>query len=175
MISVVNTTNHIKPWNTAAHYCPEKCRSACDGKAANFSCHKAVASVKPTVRLDSAVWEEAGNRPESSSSSIHHPNPNDVIMAPEGSELSLLWLCTYFYREVALSGRGFIFPLKGTGSSGRSFWKRCFRGWWRRCTGNLLKTKNPVMVYNEELNKCSLVTGLQQSHQRHVGRHKGAQ
>lgn len=154
-----------------------KCRSAFFRKADNFSCHRAVPSIH--CGLDSAAWDKAGNRSESSSSSIHLPNTNNANMAPEGSERTLLWFSTYFYRDWALSGRGFVFgihfPLKGTGSSGRGVWKRCFRGWWRRCTGSSLKTKNPVMVDNEELNKRSLVTGLQQGHQWHVGRHKGAQ
>lgn len=39
----------------------------------------------------------------------------------------------------------------------------------------MLKTKNSGVVYNEELNKRGLVTGLQQSQHRHVGRHEGAQ
>lgn len=153
-----------------------KCRSAFIRKADNFSCHRAVPSVH--CGLDSAAWDKAGHRSESSSS-VHLPNPNNVNMAPEGSERTLLWFSTYFYRDWALSGRGFVFVvhfrLKGTGSSGRGVWKRCFRGWWRRCTGSSLKTKNPIMVDNEELNKCSLVTGLQQGHQWHIGRHKGAQ
>lgn len=54
------------------------------------------------------------------------------------------------------------FLIQGTGSSGRGVWKRCSGGWWRGRTGSSLKAKNLVMVCNEELNKHSLVSDLQQ-------------
>lgn len=53
-------------------------------------------------------------------------------------------------------------PIQGTRSPGRGLWKRCVRDRGRGCAGSWLKAKNRVMVCDEELNKYSLVTGLQQ-------------
>lgn len=57
---------------------------------------------------------------------------------------------------------GVNFPIQGTGSSGRGFWERCSGDWGRGRAGSSLKAKNLVVVRDEELNKCSLVAGLQQ-------------
>lgn len=55
---------------------------------------------------------------------------------------------------------GVKLPIQRTGSSGRGVWKRGSGGWRGGCTGSLRKTKNLVMVCDEELHKYSLVAGL---------------
>lgn len=65
---------------------------------------------------------------------------------------------------------GVSIPIQRTGSSVRGGGHRG-----RRSSGSWWKAKYPGVVCDEELNKCSLVTGLQQGDHRHVCSHQRAQ